>query len=1051
MDTRKITFWFVALGLLLVCPGESQTTQEKEFDVTGFLQKKVGGEEVHGLKENVGPRVRRLDLEISEVEVGYDHQRVPLLKDERAINKGIGIMQRIVDHLPARTNQRIGKWKFGLIPGQAAFGELTELGGCVCVGQEWMKKYSDDALAFIISHEISHVALEHKGKVNIGLSTHEKVFTLGGITLWFPEEKLTREQELTADRWAVRYMRMACFNPEGAVEFLKTLGWVSEIEGRIPTATAPPPSERIDVVKEEAQKPMIGKPLVTSGLQITPKISPYKVGQVITAEFTISNVGVGCLRFDVLTVGGRLNGGVGNKHPDFEHHKGIDLASHDSYKYIGKLKLEKPGNYDFFTTYKKEDGQWNTAIPTAPGVTNTEDIWVEEDTQGLPSTSCQNSSNLKGLQIDFTQWGWANPLHSEDMYISSGGCFLDPKYPRKDRRHIGVDLLRKSDGDITGRPVYSICKGKVIEKHITTVENSFIAVECSDGSCLIIYGHVKDPSDGALVGKGDEVQRGDKIAEIADYTTVSPGTPSHLHLGINTKGEYYFYGTKGWGRVKSYESDEKIAEKGWVDAILYLCENPFGISPGSLSGAFATSLVIDKSGSMAGKKIRKAKESAYCYVDTCAEGDDLVSLVTFHSRADANIPPVSIAKGRKTLESGILSVGAGGSTNIGSGLAVAHDHLSSCNTKNKVAVLMTDGQHNTGTYKPEVGEFIKSGWPIYTVGFGTDADMQTLERIAQETGGLWSWGDIPDLQGIYTRIKVHAHNGSVDRAYTDFIRPGHTLAYDMPVNPGSKKAGCYVHWQGSRMETTLTSPRGQVLNRNNFHQLGRFREEQTYTFFEIDNPQPGNWQVQIVGHDLPPQGEQINFQSFSYSDVFSNILSFQPAYSNNQKVRVAVKLAEVIDDQLRPMKGAYVNAEIKKPSVHLKNLILGRRTVNLMDIITTISNQTREIELFDDGQHGDVNPGDGIYANTYNDTATNGPYVVSVYVEGHSRGRRFDRIIEESFQVGKIEQNSFTISDFLGLINKQDTGSQIQQPKSKTQEPKTEEVMKSLLDQLLKK
>ena len=522
------------------------------------------------------------------------------------------------------------------------------------------------------------------------------------------------------------------------------------------------------------------------------------------------------------------------------------------------------------------------------------------------------------------------------------------------------------------------------------------------------------------------------------YKVVLKGEPVASQTGVTSDQQISIQNLL----QKSVEKPATVAEKTGVVG------EPETVTPGlaqpSVLGDFATSLVIDKSGSMSGEKIEKAKKSAYCYVDTCAEGDDLVSLVTFHSRADANIPPVSIAQGRKTLESGILSVGAGGSTNIGSGLAVAHDHLSSCNTKNKVAVLMTDGKHNTGTYKPEVDQFKQSGWPIYTVGFGPDADMQTLEWIALETGGLWSWGEIPDLQGIYTAIKVQAHLGSIDRAYTDFIRPGQTLAYDMPVNPGSKKAGCYVHWQGSSMETTLTSPRGQIINRNNFHQWGRFSEEQTYTFFEIDNPQPGNWQVQIVGHDLPPQGEQINFQSFSYSDVFSNILSFQPAYSNNQKVRVAVKLAEVIDDQLRPMKGAYVNAEIKKPSVHVKNLILGRRTVNLMDIITTISNQTREIELFDDGQHGDVNPGDGIYANTYNDTATNGPYVVSVYVEGHSRGRRFDRIIEESFQVGNIEQNSFTISDFLGLINKKATGSQKQQPK-------TEEVMRSLLDQLLKK
>ena len=231
-----------------------------------------------------------------------------------------------------------------------------------------------------------------------------------------------------------------------------------------------------------------------------------------------------------------------------------------------------------------------------------------------------------------------------------------------------------------------------------------------------------------------------------------------------------------------------------------------------------------------------------------------------------------------------------------------------------------------------------------------------------------------------------------------------------------------MHWQGSSTETTLTSPRGQVVTRNNIQQWGRFRQEKTYSFFEINNPQPGNWKIKIVGHDLPSQGEQINFQSFSYSGVFSNILSFQPAYSNKQKVRVAVKLAEVIDGRLEAIKEPYVNAHIKKPSLNVANLISGRKTVNLMDVVSTIANQARDIQLFDDGQHGDGKPGDGIFANIYSDTTSNGPYVVTVRIEGTSRGMRFHRTLEESFQVGPIEQNSFTTSEFLGLIGQSGAG-----------------------------
>ena len=474
-------------------------------------------------------------------------------------------------------------------------------------------------------------------------------------------------------------------------------------------------------------------------------------------------------------------------------------------------------------------------------------------------------------------------------------------------------------------------------------------------------------------------------------------------------------------------------------------------------GAFATSLVIDKSGSMSGEKIKRAKDAAYGYVDVCRQNQDLVSLVAFASNAVSISEPTSIVQGRATLQSDILAVYAGGSTNIGSGVDIAHGHLSSSNAKNKVAVLMSDGQHNTGTYKPEVQKFIDTKWPIYTVAFGQDADQETLNWIAYQTGGLFFPSDVEDIVAIYNKIHIQAHNGSVLYCYNDYIRPGETLTYYIPVDPDMKKVGFFTNWQGSRMETTLTSPSGQVLNHSNFSQWGRFSEEPTYTFFEMDNPQPGNWQAQIVGYNLPSDGEQVNFHSFCKSDLFSNILGFQPSYSSNEQVRVAAKVAEVVNDQLSPLRSIDVTAEIKKPSTRLNNLISKQITgitykrqlqpQDLLEISREISNLTREITLYDDGRHGDVNPGDGIYANTYNDTTSNGPYLVTVSIQGYtSRGSSINRTLQESFQIGAIEQNSFTISDFLALIVQQGTGRQVPQP-----EPKTEEVMKSLLDQLLKK
>ncbi len=476
---------------------------------------------------------------------------------------------------------------------------------------------------------------------------------------------------------------------------------------------------------------------------------------------------------------------------------------------------------------------------------------------------------------------------------------------------------------------------------------------------------------------------------------------------------------------------------------------------------FATTLIIDKSGSMSGEKIQRVKDAAYGYIDVCRTDQDLVSIVAFASSAQSICGPISIEQGRATLKSDILSVSAGGSTNIGSGLDVAYSHLSSSNAKNKVAVLMSDGQHNTGTYEPETKKFVNANWPIYTVAFGQGADQSTLSWIAQQTGGLFFPSDVEDIVSIYNKIHTIAHSGSIMYCYNDFIKPGQTLSYKVPVDPDMRTIGFFTNWQGSRIETTLISPGGRQLSRLNFNQWGRLKEEQTYTFFEMDNPEPGDWEVRIVGYDLPRGGEQINFHSFCKSDIFSNILGFQPRYRKRQEVKVEVKLAEVIDDNLVPLRGAKVRAEIKRPSTSLKNIVrrkisnfnnLGEiHTNDLFEIAKEISKLTRKNKLYDNGSHGDKVPGDGIYSNTYSENTINGPYIVTVDFQGStSKGKTVARTLQQSFQVGPIEQNPFTVSEFLYLLAQKTIGNETQLPK-KIDEKKTKNIIDSVFDTFKKR
>ncbi len=474
------------------------------------------------------------------------------------------------------------------------------------------------------------------------------------------------------------------------------------------------------------------------------------------------------------------------------------------------------------------------------------------------------------------------------------------------------------------------------------------------------------------------------------------------------------------------------------------------------TGDLATALVVDRSGSMQGEKLRKAQEAACIYVDTILGQKDIASLAAFSNDAQSITPPILITTGKGALEKGILSLSASGGTNIGSGLRIALNHLSSCEAKSKTAVLMSDGMNNVGTYQSEVSEFQSRGWQINTIAFGRNAGRSALEQIANQTGGSFSPADMSNLGSVYHQMNVSAHNGSVFCCYSDFIKTGKKLAYDIPVSPDMKTIGFFTNWQGSKMETILFSPSKTVINRSNISSFGKFVEGATYNLFEINNPQCGDWQALITGYGLPPQGEQINFHSFCQSNVFSNILGFQPKYSLNQKVLVGVRLAEVINGRLLPLRGAKVTADIKRPSMSLNRFTsdFNQNRLDpaaLVEFFKEMSGLSQKIVLFDDGQHGDVNPGDGIYANTYANTTNSGPYLATIDCQGNTfQGMPLKRTLQESFQVGRIEQNSFTVSDFLGLIKQRGAGRQIPAQQKKIKKQATEQIMNTFF-KILKK
>jgi len=161
--------------------------------------------------------------------------------------------------------------------------------------------------------------------------------------------------------------------------------------------------------------------------------------------------------------------------------------------------------------------------------------------------------------------------------------FLSDHYPYG-KKHLGADFMAPA-----GTVLYSICDGIVLSDSLDMTENkvkrgrddydayfnSRLFIQCeSPKSFLVIYGHIDKVQN--YLGEyyiGKRVYKGQPVGEIAEAYTVYGARNTdndHLHFGINTKGIKFYYGSTGWGIAESYETEENIKAKGYVDPFEFL-------------------------------------------------------------------------------------------------------------------------------------------------------------------------------------------------------------------------------------------------------------------------------------------------------------------------------------------------------------------------------------------------------------------------------------------------------------------------------------------------
>ena len=151
-------------------------------------------------------------------------------------------------------------------------------------------------------------------------------------------------------------------------------------------------------------------------------------------------------------------------------------------------------------------------------------------------------------------------------------------------------------------------------------------------------------------------------------------------------------------------------------------------------------IVIDRSGSMTGERIRMAREAAVTAVNMLSDRD-VVSVIIFDHETEVLVPAQSAAN-KEAIIAKIRGVQVRGSTAIFAGVSLAQEELGKFLSKDRVnrIILLSDGQANVGPSSPdELGRLgvtlMKQGISATTIGLGLDYNEDLMTRLASKSDG----------------------------------------------------------------------------------------------------------------------------------------------------------------------------------------------------------------------------------------------------------------------------------------------------------------------------
>lgn len=195
-----------------------------------------------------------------------------------------------------------------------------------------------------------------------------------------------------------------------------------------------------------------------------------------------------------------------------------------------------------------------------------------------------------------------------------------------------------------------------------------------------------------------------------------------------------------------YLSKEYVSASGEGQMLYTLIELGTGHAGVSKGMPFNLCLLLDRSGSMDGKKIENLKEAVKRVVDSLGE-KDRISVVIFDDEVEVLLTN-QIPSNKAEIKNKIDSIIPRGGTQISDAMKKAMEEIKKGSSANMVSrmLLLTDGQ--TWDDEPKCEELSieakKAGISISAVGLGDEWNENLLISIGEKSGGDSYWIENPE-------------------------------------------------------------------------------------------------------------------------------------------------------------------------------------------------------------------------------------------------------------------------------------------------------------------